>query len=710
MTDDQLYGSGGFSGYENDATLQPASFDPGFRFGGSSHGSLDGNLDADLAISQWLNDDIDMFAVDSMEFDETGAPFWPISFDHDISMDVDVMRPTEPGSGVSISTSPLARPASVDELRQGLVSRPAKRLRRDQIAVLDGWLLEHINDPYPTEAEKLDLAANSNLTKKQIENWFARTRQRKIPPPGSRPDASPRQATLSDDIQVSLEVGPASPSPSLSDTAVYASDITASSLRCAYIHTKQSLCGHDGSMLQWWLDNLPAVEGGFHKKDHLEEHIECDSCFVVNVRLKQLEESLSGRHTPSWWARRPVERALARLADLVSADFWLRKSKPAFLHAFRSYDHANHPLVAETLNDIDCSLTLPSPVEELIVNIELHLGEHDLTWETSCMHEWLERLAAVLEGSVQKSHSRPSDGMSTSTNSEVESSRKKGSQRYICTGYPPCSLSFTRSEHLARHTRKHTGERPFQCHCERRFSRLENLRQHAEIVHINEAMPIDVMSFTRFSRQVPKPQQGPRTARSPWVSEPFERRRDHDSRSIGSRRSAGSAGSACSYTSYGPRQGRKRPRAQSLGSGMPITDGADTKGFACSSCPEKFSTNYARKRHIQSIHEPRETWVCDPGLLAHETFECCVWCPRGKENFDFSLFPQCSHSNAMDWNCMGRPRDERTFYRKDLLLQHLRGPHKAAEDCFAIRNVELLRQELPPPVDMVNDNPFFMPL
>ena len=33
------------------------------------------------------------------------------------------------------------------------------------------------------------------------------------------------------------------------------------------------------------------------------------------------------------------------------------------------------------------------------------------------------------------------------------SGKKKKSQRFYCTEYPPCSLSFTRSEHLARHIR-----------------------------------------------------------------------------------------------------------------------------------------------------------------------------------------------------------------------------------------------------------------
>ncbi|KAI6374779.1 hypothetical protein MCOR25_003042 [Pyricularia grisea] len=86
----------------------------------------------------------------------------------------------------------------------------------------------------------------------------------------------------------------------------------------------------------------------------------------------------------------------------------------------------------------------------------------------------------------------------------TKSKNKKKSQRFYCTDYPPCNLSFTRSEHLARHIRKHTGERPFMCHCTRRFSRLDNLRQHAQTVHVNEDIPADSLAVasSRFVRQV----------------------------------------------------------------------------------------------------------------------------------------------------------------------------------------------------------------
>ncbi|CAO3648591.1 unnamed protein product [Mucor fragilis] len=71
---------------------------------------------------------------------------------------------------------------------------------------------------------------------------------------------------------------------------------------------------------------------------------------------------------------------------------------------------------------------------------------------------------------------------STVTTNPPKKQRAK-QKLFQCTGYDNCNMVFTRSEHLARHTRKHTGEKPYLCvvpGCTRRFSRFDNMMQHTQ--------------------------------------------------------------------------------------------------------------------------------------------------------------------------------------------------------------------------------------
>ncbi|CAK7270392.1 Up in starvation [Sporothrix epigloea] len=130
-------------------------------------------------------------------------------------------------------------------------------------------------------------------------------------------------------------------------------------------------------------------------------------------------------------------------------------------------------------------------------------GNHTST-QMQQSHSQGSKSTAATSHSDEAGDIKMSDNESITDETTSKSGRKKKSQRFYCTEFPSCNLSFTRSEHLARHIRKHTGERPFECHCQRRFSRLDNLRQHAQTVHMHEEIPLGSLAATgtRFQRQI----------------------------------------------------------------------------------------------------------------------------------------------------------------------------------------------------------------
>lgn len=91
----------------------------------------------------------------------------------------------------------------------------------------------------------------------------------------------------------------------------------------------------------------------------------------------------------------------------------------------------------------------------------------------------------------------------TATAEDAQVKNGSGGKTFHCSGFDGCAMSFSRSEHLARHVRKHTGERPFACRCGKKFTRLDNLRQHASTIHADEPEANEEL-FTRLAANMPR--------------------------------------------------------------------------------------------------------------------------------------------------------------------------------------------------------------
>lgn len=147
----------------------------------------------------------------------------------------------------------------------------------------------------------------------------------------------------------------------------------------------------------------------------------------------------------------------------------------------------------------------------------------------------------------------------------------------------------------------------------------------------------------------------------------------------GSRGSAYSHGSRNSWGSFGSApfsvRGRRRRRRRAT-PGLP-KEGANTlsaplKTFQCTFCTETFRTKHDWQRHEKSLHLSLERWVCAPdgprAVNPDNGQLSCVFC--GLANADDAHMEAHNHSA-----CQERTLEERTFYRKDHLNQHLRLVH-----------------------------------
>ncbi|KAH6716327.1 hypothetical protein BKA61DRAFT_642873 [Leptodontidium sp. MPI-SDFR-AT-0119] len=151
-----------------------------------------------------------------------------------------------------------------------------------------------------------------------------------------------------------------------------------------------------------------------------------------------------------------------------------------------------------------------------------------------------------------------------------------------------------------------------------------------------------------------------------------------------------SRGSYGSFGSFGNRARRRRrhqvPKPVSVNpvSGPP-------RAFQCTFCTETFKTKHDWQRHEKSLHLSLEQWVCSPNgptqYCADYNDNQCVYC--GLLNLPFD------HAEVHNYSsCAERSLEERTFYRKDHLRQHLNLVHDVKFQSFSMETWKVATPEI----------------
>ncbi|PNY28613.1 Homeobox protein 4 [Tolypocladium capitatum] len=160
--------------------------------------------------------------------------------------------------------------------------------------------------------------------------------------------------------------------------------------------------------------------------------------------------------------------------------------------------------------------------------------------------------------------------------------------------------------------------------------------------------------------------------------------------SRGSRNSWGSFGSSPFSTGGRRRRHRRRATAGHAKEGADALS-APLQTYQCTFCTETFRTKYDWQRHEKSLHLSLERWVCSPqgprAVNPDNGRLSCVFC--GLVNPDDAHVETHNHSA-----CQERTLEERTFYRKDHLNQHLRLVHDVKFTDWSMRRWKVATPEI----------------
>ncbi|ROT75819.1 Homeobox protein PKNOX2 [Penaeus vannamei] len=83
---------------------------------------------------------------------------------------------------VNLLGRPLTPPSCEEEDDGGIRRQKRGVLPKHATAIMKAWLFQHIVHPYPSEDEKRHIAAQTNLTLLQVNNWFINARRRILQP------------------------------------------------------------------------------------------------------------------------------------------------------------------------------------------------------------------------------------------------------------------------------------------------------------------------------------------------------------------------------------------------------------------------------------------------------------------------------------------------------------------------------------------------
>ncbi|GAD98764.1 homeobox and C2H2 transcription factor, putative [Paecilomyces variotii No. 5] len=121
------------------------------------------------------------------------------------------------------------------------------------------------------------------------------------------------------------------------------------------------------------------------------------------------------------------------------------------------------------------------------------------------------------------------------------------------------------------------------------------------------------------------------------------------------------------------RRRRRKPSATSSALSQQKTRGA--RIFQCTFCSDSFPAKYDWQRHEKSLHLALDKWTCAPegGIVFRNGQALCAFCRV--------LDPNEDHLESHNYSsCQEKTLQERTFYRKDHLNQHLRLMHNVKFD------------------------------